>query len=53
MTVPEIEGLQIEVLAQGNGDRETKRGKHLSPTIPNASWNSLGPPQNSTAYIQK
>jgi hypothetical protein len=27
MTIPEIQGLQIEVLAEGVGTRETQRGE--------------------------
>lgn len=27
MTVPELAGLQVEVQAEGQGDRETARGK--------------------------
>ena len=30
MTVPQLDGLQIEVLAEGQGTRETRRGKQNS-----------------------
>jgi hypothetical protein len=30
MTIPELEGLQVEVTKDGTGDRETKRGKFRS-----------------------
>jgi hypothetical protein len=34
MTVPELAGLQIEVQAEGQGDRETARGKFSYFTPP-------------------
>lgn len=33
MTVPQLEGLQIEVQGEGVGTRETRRGTFNSPRI--------------------
>ncbi|GAB1314843.1 Peptidyl-prolyl cis-trans isomerase fpr2 [Madurella fahalii] len=30
MTIPQVQGLQIEVLAEGKGTRETKRGDNIN-----------------------
>ncbi|KAK3328299.1 peptidyl-prolyl cis-trans isomerase fkr-2 [Cercophora scortea] len=57
MTIPELAGLQIEVLAEGQGTRETKRGDnidvHYKGTLTNgkkfdASYDR-GDPLNFTA----
>ncbi|KAK3325353.1 peptidyl-prolyl cis-trans isomerase fkr-2 [Apodospora peruviana] len=57
MTIPQLDGLQIEVLGEGNGTRETKRGDsvdvHYKGTLTNgkkfdASYDR-GDPLNFTA----
>ncbi|KAK4240155.1 hypothetical protein C8A03DRAFT_42281 [Achaetomium macrosporum] len=41
MTIPQVEGLNVEVVAEGTGDRETKRGDsidvHYKGTLENGS----------------